>query len=235
MFNGFPFQISGTHGENGPCALVKQFHHCHRVGPGVQETVEIRAVGSINRGGRLGTECTEHGSVAGILFLVNVAEQGIYNIHPRSYANILLNLRVHIVTERELVEGGVLDDTFLVVPVDAEIMSDILGAAGRGEVIVLKYARAGNCVLPVGGTAFAEELQFFGRPGIWLAGFLHEFVVLCCVHHVLLVEHLLNAILGEEGYPALAGFTPAGSDEHNAVRASGAVDGCRGGIFKHFD
>ena len=102
------------------------------------------------------------------MVFVYVSEIGIDDIESGAGTKPRFDVRIDIVPDSELVEGRVLDNTLLIVPIHTEEMRDLVGTAGNRKIIVLETACLSYGILPICAFTTAQEQELFGGPCIAL-------------------------------------------------------------------
>ena len=116
---------------------------------------------------------------------------------------------------------GDLDDTLLVGIAAADVVAELVTAAGHAQLVVLGDAGLVSVVEPVG-------LVLEARRDVDIE-FLRVFAVLIHIQDIKGTRHVGHAHVGGEIHPRrLVAAALLGGDEHNAVRRAGTID-CRGG------
>ena len=136
-------------------------------------------------------------------------------------------VHVHVEARTDVVAAGVghLDDTLLVGVAAADVVAELVTAAGHAQLVVLGDAGLVGVVEPVG-----LVLEAGGDVDV---EFLRIVAVLIDIQHLIGARHVGDTGVGGEIH--LRGLVAAallGGDEDDAVRSAGAVDGGGGGVLE---
>ena len=145
--------------------------------------------------------------------------------HVRAHGEPLVH--VHVEAGAHVVAAGVgdLDDTLLVGVAAADVVAELVGAAGNAQLVVLGDAGLVGVVEPVG-----LVLEARGDIDIEL---LRVFAVLVHVQDFIGTRHVGHAhVRGEVHLRGLVAAALLGGDEHDAVRRAGTIDGRGGGVLE---
>ena len=145
--------------------------------------------------------------------------------HVRAHGEPLVH--VHVEAGAHVVAAGVgdLDDTLLVGVAAADVVAELVTAAGHAQLVVLGDAGLVGVVEPVG-------LVLEARRDVDIE-FLRVFAVLIHIQDLKGTRHVGHAHVGGEIHPRrLVAAALLGGDEHDAVRRAGTVDGRGGGVLE---
>ena len=217
-----------------------------RTGDVLQRTVDVDAVevGVVLSGivgipdGGVGRRCQYGGNHAATVArrtaddagaFVGVVGVGDVGIDGEPVGHVVVDLATNVVA----LETGVDDDAVLTREAARDVIAQLVGAAGDGELVVLHVARAVDFLLPVGLVGeVGGQLQ---REHALLVHVAYQVHILSGVERVLVVTHAVEGVVGIQGHLGDARLAALGVDDDHAVGSTATVDGCRRGILEHLD